>query len=114
MKTSHKTHSAEELVYLFGSFLPSQRAILLAESRTNQAQFMSALQTFLGKWARADWLEEYNVERVGEWIAKHCSADVQAAIKATATKMAKIAPQGIHGRTYQALLDGMKRVKQFA
>lgn len=106
----------EELVYMFGSFLPSQRVLLLEQAKIAPDQFMAALQSFLAKWARADWLEEYNVERVGEWVAKHCPSSVRDKVEAFAKAelAAGVSPSSIQYRTYKAVIDGLARAKAFA
>jgi hypothetical protein len=107
MEPSRNSRTVDELVYFFGSFFPSQRKLLLEHANSSPQHFLSALQTFLSKWAGSDWLEEYNVERVGEWIAKNCEPTTKAEAEALARQMLKGAPKGIHDRTYQALIDGI-------
>lgn len=67
------SQEAISTMYLFGSFKSSERRKLLKVSQENESMFISGLEIFLDKWANADWIEEYNVERVGLWISKHCS-----------------------------------------
>ena len=71
MTTATLDPEALSLMYLFGSFRPSERTVLLAAANDpgRERAFMAALSDFLGRWAEADWLEVYNVERVGAWIA---------------------------------------------
>lgn len=107
--------NVDELVYMFGSFLPSQRAVLLEQAHQAPVEFIAGLRGFLARWARADWLEEYNVERVGEWIALHCPPSVRAEAEQVATsELNSSDANGIRARTYQALADGMARAKHFA
>lgn len=106
----------DELVYMLGSLLPSQRAVLLDQAKNDPGQFKAGLDSFLSKWARADWLEEYNVERVGEWIAKHCpeavKRDAESLAKAIVGDAVPSPTNSIKIRTYRAILNGMARVKQ--
>lgn len=61
------------LTYRFHEFRPSDRealrAILVTEG--GEALFLAALQIYLRKWADADWLTEYDLERIGQWTARH-------------------------------------------
>ncbi|MBZ9870165.1 hypothetical protein LB542_04715 [Mesorhizobium sp. BR1-1-9] len=103
------------LMYLFGSFKPSERAILLDSANTNAKPFIEALDLFLTKWAAAPWVEEYNVERVGEWIAAKCPPSIRRSAKQVAERgldRAEGNEASIRTKTYRAFLDGMKRHPQ--
>lgn len=106
------TQDAVAAMYLFGSFRASERKKLLLIAQQDKALFITALDDFLHRWATADWLEEYNVERVGAWIAKHCAADLQAAVhrhvaqKAPANKT-NVSPTSIRSKTYQSFQKGL-------
>lgn len=100
-------------MYLFGSFRSSERRKLKQLSVDNQAVFMDALEDFLERWASADWLEEYNVERVARWIAKNCSQElVDIALRHAEQKMPANQAHGleaksVHTRTYDAFAKGL-------
>lgn len=99
-------------MYLFGSFRASERKKLLLVAQQDKELFIAALDDFLHRWATADWLEEYNVERVGAWIAKHCSADVLAAVHQHVSRKApanetNVSRTSVRARTYQAFQKGL-------
>lgn len=97
-----------KLMFLFGTFRPSERVVLLAAAQTQPGEFLGALESFLEKWADADWIEEYNVERVGEWIASKCPIQVRlSAMKMAQSEMNKATATQIGLLTYQAFLTGM-------
>jgi len=108
-KTAAERHYMH-LMYLFGSFKPSERAALLSAATDNRHAFMRALDVFLSKWAEASWLEEYNVERVGEWTAAKCPPEiVETAIKSAESKLALANAEdaaSVYVRTYKAFLTG--------
>lgn len=98
-------------MYLFGSFRSSERKKLLKLSSEKQDVFLSALADFLDRWATADWLEEYNVERVGRWIAKTCPKELSLEVKRSAEQKKpanSVEPGSIPIRTYQAFLRGLE------
>lgn len=105
----NRTHS--RLMYLFGTFKPSERVTLLDAARGDMPAFIDALDDFLEIWADASWLEEYNVERVGEWIIAKCPADVRDRARELAqTKLrdSRAADEdSVFTRTYRAFLKGM-------
>jgi len=103
--------SPSRLMYLFGSFRPSERATLLESAKTDAKAFNEALKVFLAKWAEASWLEEYNVERVGEWIAAKCPISVQREARLIAERELDLAKADDTNRvrTYRAFVDGMAR-----
>lgn len=97
-------------MFLFGSFRPSERKELLKQSKLDPQVFQGALREYLDVWARADWLEEYNVERVGRWVGKNCSSELVSKIKKMAeqSKVANgSADKSINERTYEAFLEGL-------
>lgn len=62
------------LTYRFHEFRPSDRKALkqvIASGDEGHKQFVAALRVYLQKWAEADWLTEYDLERIGQWTAKH-------------------------------------------
>lgn len=112
VQMSQNTPIVSEM-YLFGSFRSSERKTLLAVSKENKALFINALEGFLSRWAAADWLEEYNVERVGTWIAKNCDESIQKAAmsqangRALANAMGPESANSVHERTYRAFKAGL-------
>ena len=61
------------LTYRFHQFRPSDRAVLktTALSEKGDQVFVAALELYLQKWADADWLTEYDLERIGQWTEVH-------------------------------------------
>ena len=114
---SSTAKASSSLMYLFGSFKPSERKILLDSAIHEKMRFISALDDFLDRWARADWLEEYNVERVGRWMAENCAPElVSSAKNAAKSKLAANAPisgsvSSVYTSTYRAFISGVE--KQF-
>lgn len=112
VQMSQNTSTVSEM-YLFGSFRVSERKKLLATSKENKPLFISALEEFLDRWAKADWLEEYNVERVGAWIAKNCDEGIREAAMQRANGRALANTAGaedstsVHERTYKAFQIGL-------
>lgn len=108
--TSQETAS---IMYLFGSFRSSERRALLAAAANQQGEFLEALADFLERWANADWLEEYNVERVGKWISKSCEPEMVAKIRQRIDGLTLAnRPTGpctdIRTRTYEAFLKSLE------
>jgi hypothetical protein len=115
VQISHNT-PAVSAMYLFGSFRSSERKKLLAVSKDNKPLFISALEDFLNRWATADWLEEYNVERVGSWIAKNCDQGIQDAAMQrvngrTSANPSVKASESVHERTYKAFESGLTSMR---
>ena len=101
-------------MYMFGSLRPSERKILRDAASADHGAFVLALQDFLAGWAKADWLEEYNVERVGKWIARECGREVLRAAEDLARRqLAQNANAGVSGSiyadTYLAFLRGIEK-----
>ncbi|ESZ01155.1 MULTISPECIES: hypothetical protein [unclassified Mesorhizobium] len=97
-----------DLMYLFGSFKPSERETLLDSATRDAPAFVKALELFLQKWADASWLEEYNVERVGEWVSDKCPPSVRKAARELALVKLCGAPSENHTNTYQVFLGGIE------
>ena len=115
VQISQNTPSVSAM-YLFGSFRASERKKLLAVSKGNKPLFIDALEDFLNRWAKADWLEEYNVERVGTWIAKSCDKSIQDAAMQrisgrTSANSGAEESKSVHDRTYKAFKSGLTSVR---
>ncbi|OHV63596.1 hypothetical protein LCM4576_29685 [Mesorhizobium sp. LCM 4576] len=110
MNKNHPEGRQMKLMYLFGSFRPSERAELSAAAEATPELFLNALGAFLAKWAEATWIEEYNVERVGEWIAAKCSTTIRnGALELARGELAKGGNEPIRVTTYRALIAGMNQ-----
>jgi hypothetical protein len=113
MNTQMSARHMNDLAFLFGSFKPSERNLLLGAATTAPSKFVHALEAFLGEWASAGWIEEYNIERVGKWIAKNCPADMTIRAKTLAeTKLVANDPadglaDSVYTLTYKSLLAGL-------
>lgn len=61
------------LTYRFHEFRPSDRTILteVLSADGGRAAFIAALEIYLGKWADANWLTEYDLTRIAKWTATH-------------------------------------------
>jgi hypothetical protein len=109
---------SSRLSFLFGSFKPSEREALLVAANTAPSQFVDALARFLAGWAKSDWLEEYNVERVGEWIGLRCPSNVrQAAVSFAESQLASNNTdhaKSVYVATYQALIKGVEQARLVA
>lgn len=74
--------SAQKLMFQIGSFKPSDRRAIrqaiLAEG--GESMFVEALMEFLKRWEEADWLEDYNVERVAIWSSINVPRTLRAEI----------------------------------
>lgn len=103
--------AAKALSYAFGPFRPSDRKLLLDSlaAQNGPEIFMSSLEIFLEGWAKADWLEAYNVERVGIWIAENCNSDIKKRVLELVSK--KIGTSlGNRKDTYSAIKLGIDEV----
>jgi hypothetical protein len=101
---------ANALSFAFGTFKPSDRRRLLEVSSAGddgELLFVEALFVYLEGWATADWLEEYNVERIGNWIAANCSSTLTARVSATAERL-RGGGTPIRQQTYGAVLNGIR------
>ncbi|GLS88212.1 hypothetical protein GCM10010873_31860 [Cypionkella aquatica] len=113
MIAPRSSRQMSSLAFLFGSFRPSEREVLLNAANSSPDKFASALEVFLDGWAGADWIEEYNIERVGKWIAKRCPYDVVQKAKLLAeTKLGANGQVGstaktVYVLTFNALLSGL-------
>jgi DNA-binding winged helix-turn-helix (wHTH) protein len=71
-----RTLDSKTLSLEFSSFRPFDRKRLLAISKGalggGPQLFIDALEVYLESWANSDWVEEYEIERVGIWIAENC------------------------------------------
>lgn len=74
--------SAQKLMYQIGSFKPSDRRAIRAaiSSEGGGNLFVEALMEFLKRWEDADWLEDYNVERVAIWSSINIPVTLRAEI----------------------------------
>jgi hypothetical protein len=68
------------ITYRFHEFRPSDRAALkqVLNGEHGQQVFVAALGIYLRKWAEADWLTEYDLERIAQWIAIHFPSAAKA------------------------------------
>ena len=68
------------ITYRFHEFRPSDRAVLkqLLTGENGEQAFVAALGIYLRKWAEADWLTEYDLERIAKWTAIHFPSAAEA------------------------------------
>lgn len=61
------------LTYKFHDFRPSDRIALkdVARAEGGEDVFLAALEIYLRKWANAEWLNEYKIERIAVWAGAH-------------------------------------------
>jgi hypothetical protein len=101
------------LSFMFGNFSPSDRRVLLEhlQSRGGEDVYIEALSIYLDGWAKADWLEAYSVEIIGEWTANKASPRVKSAIRKLITSKLRSKKPNTQA-TFLALRNGldMKRV----
>lgn len=71
--TSNVQTAPNVLTYKFHDFRPSDRAALraVALSEGGEGLFLAALGIYLKKWANAEWLTEYEIERIAVWAGVH-------------------------------------------
>ena len=93
--------SPEGAMYRIGSFRPSDRRALLELVRTDGGDdaFVEAIQMFLKKWAEADWIEAYNIERVAKWCALKLPRPIAERLQTTltTTRLVQIGGQDAYG-----------------
>jgi hypothetical protein len=118
---SDASAEASGLMYLFGSFKPSERAVLLEVAIGRPDQFLSALDLFLLGWAKSTWVEEYNVERVGEWISKNCPPqlvercrDLAISSLGSNDSLGPHQTASVHATTYRSFLVKIVIAREFA
>lgn len=63
--------SSDHLMYAFGSFRPSERGLLsgLFAQDGGEDLVLDAFRKYMEVWAEADWLEEYNVQKIAIWMS---------------------------------------------
>lgn len=103
--------ASSPLTHYFFSMRPSERRVLKEKCESEPDEFLKALSNFLELWAKSTWLEDYNVERVGNWVVNYCPKQVSdRAIKDALSKLlsSKVAnnpaAEPIKYRTYQAFV----------
>lgn len=101
MQASHPT------MPMFNAFRASDRSKLLALSINDREQFLSGLKAYLEGWARADWLDEGAVERLGTWIGMRCGADVAAGAM-NLVKDSAASAEGMAAKLRRCFLDGIQ------
>lgn len=103
-------HQPKTLTYRFHQFRPSDRQDLkkVLLSSNGQAAFVAALELYLQKWADADWLTEYDLERIAEWTSIHAPTTARAV-----EKRVREALSGAQGeqakRTYSVMLSALRK-----
>ncbi|WP_370301649.1 hypothetical protein [Pseudooceanicola sp.] len=97
------------LTYRFHEFRPSDRKELrrvLAADGGRDA-FVAALDIYLQKWAKADWLTEYDLERIAQWTALHFP-DVAKQVEEMAARELSAAQMEQAKKTYATMSTATK------
>lgn len=68
----------QALSWRLGSFRPSDRHELIKAFATPEGRTdaLLAVRDFVQQWEKADWLEDYSVERIGKWLGKNAPQGV--------------------------------------
>lgn len=63
-------YTQTSLALLYGDFRPSDREIVRRFIGNDDAEdiLVESLKLFLTRWDKADWSNEYHVERLGKWF----------------------------------------------
>lgn len=105
------TVTSSNITQLIASFRPSQRKMLLDFCNQNADAFVVALENYLSEWATGDWVEEYNIERLSKWIARHCPDAVTNKLidHANERLVSLEKSREVYRKTYAAVIDGVNK-----
>ena len=97
------------LTYRFHNFRPSDRLVLKQVVCTHGGEgvFLAALEVYLGKWARADFVTEYEIERIAVWVGAHLGRPLLEKIAAMADREQASARTENAKKTYATMLDAV-------
>ena len=103
-------HEPRTLTYRFHEFRPSDRNALreVLGAAGGEGAFIDALKIYLQKWAAADWLTEYDLERIARWTARHFP-NVAGAVESMAESELSRAQSEQARRTYRVMLGSVRR-----
>ena len=88
---------------LLGSLRPSERRFLKQYALDNETRFIADLKAYLSGWEDAKWVELYNIERVAEWVSKHCPAStIEAASQLAKSQLMARTANNDNGATLPA------------
>jgi hypothetical protein len=109
MTTSSIDERAIALSYSFGPFKPSDRRSIVSEfhGENGSAVVAKALEIFIEGWAKADWLEDYSIERVGIWIASNLGHVFEGRVRRLAMENKTKGNETYRNAAYDALLKGL-------
>lgn len=101
----------ETLTYRFHKFRPSDRTELrnIAMGDGNIDLFVSALKIYMSSWAKADWLAEYDVERIACWCAIHLPTSIKKEVRRTMTSELRSSVSEQSKRVYTHFLEELDR-----
>lgn len=101
------------LTYRFHEFRPSDRKVLkqVLHEDGGKNLFIQALKIYLDKWSTADWLTEYDLERIAKWTAIHFP-EVSAEVEDMAAKASKAAVTDQAKRTYDVMVKATHEQQQ--
>lgn len=99
----------ETLTFKFHNFRPSDRDLVRSAALGNGGPqlFVAALRIYLGKWAVADWLSDYELERIAIWTALHLPRDVVDAARVLVASELDSSQTEQAQRTYSTFLEAL-------
>lgn len=97
------------LTFRFHEFRPSDRRALeeVLKGEEGRAAYVDALRIYLQGWAGADWLTEYDIERIGKWTATYFP-EVSRAVEDMATSELRAAPNERARKTFQVMAEASR------
>lgn len=99
------------LTYKFHDFRPSDRAVLkhVVSTDGGEAIFIAALEIYLKKWAVAEWLTEYEIERIAVWAGAHMPPSVLDKMRQMASRAKSSAQTENAKQTYSVMLEAVQK-----
>ena len=81
-------YTQTSLALLYGDFRPSDREIVRKFMGNGDADdvLVESLKLFLTRWKKADWSNEYHIERLGKWFGRNGSPHFMATARASLAK----------------------------
>lgn len=108
MEKMQKSISPKVLTYRFHDFRPSDRVVLrdALHCTAGDSAFCDALFIYMDKWASADWLQEYDIERIAIWIANVAPTETVDKLLAQAAKKSQIGTENAR-KTYEVFVSSI-------
>lgn len=99
------------LTYKFHNFRPSDRMTLKEVVKVDggEALFLAALEIYLKKWAVAEWLTEYELERIAIWAGAHLNVSVLRGMQQMSVRAKSCAQSENAKQTYSVMLEAVEK-----